>query len=59
MVDPDTSPARRLIPVTGTALGEAIDSVDLFAAGNEIQIRHRGDTYRLRLTGAKKLILVK
>jgi hemin uptake protein HemP len=50
---------RRTIPVVRAALGETIDSNDLFVTGNEIQIRHRGETYRLRLTGAKKLILVK
>ncbi|WP_416897086.1 MAG: hemin uptake protein HemP [Minwuia sp.] len=59
MSDFDARSSRRSIPVAGSALGEVIDSIDLFATGNEIQIRHRGETYRLRLTGAKKLILVK
>ncbi len=39
--------------------GRMIDSADLFRDAREMLIRHRGETYRLRLTGANKLILVK
>jgi hemin uptake protein HemP len=37
----------------------AIESSDLFATGNEVQIHHDGEVYRLRLTKTGKLILNK
>ncbi|WP_319529964.1 hemin uptake protein HemP [uncultured Cohaesibacter sp.] len=36
-----------------------IDSSDLFAGEREIQISHRGELYRLRITAQQKLILTK
>ena len=36
-----------------------IDSVELFAGEREIQISHRGELYRLRITAQQKLILTK
>jgi hemin uptake protein HemP len=36
-----------------------IESSDLFADGNEVQIHHDGEVYRLRLTKNGKLILNK
>lgn len=49
----------RPVPVRMEADGRAVASEDLFAAAREVLIRHRGETYRLRLTGTDKLILVK
>jgi len=46
----------------GERLGPAIpvvDSRDLLKGGNELVIRHAGDTYRLRLTRQNRLILNK
>lgn len=46
----------------GERLGTAIpvvDSRDLLKGGNELVIRHAGDTYRLRLTRQNRLILNK
>jgi len=36
-----------------------IESADLFAGRNEVQIHHDGEVYRLRLTKNGKLILNK
>jgi len=58
---PDRTPPRGAanVPVEERPEGRTIESVDLFRAGREILISHRGDTYRLRRTGTDKLILVK
>ncbi|WP_417515652.1 hemin uptake protein HemP [Minwuia sp.] len=47
------------VPVAARPEGRVIESADLFREGREMLIRHRGEIYRLRLTGANKLILVK
>jgi hemin uptake protein HemP len=36
-----------------------LDSAQLFAECNEVQMRHEGQLYRLRLTKSRKLILNK
>jgi len=36
-----------------------VESTRLMAGGNEIHIRHDGQTYRLRITKNRKLILTK
>lgn len=36
-----------------------IRSEDLFGSGREIEIEHRGEVYRLRITRQEKLILTK
>jgi len=36
-----------------------VESTRLMAGGNEIHIRHEGQTYRLRITKNGKLILTK
>ncbi|MCV6548417.1 MAG: hemin uptake protein HemP [Cohaesibacter sp.] len=36
-----------------------IEAVELFGSAREIQIAHRGDIYRLRITAQQKLILTK
>ncbi|SNY91273.1 Hemin uptake protein hemP [Cohaesibacter sp. ES.047] len=43
----------------GSADIPTIDSRQLFADGREIQISHRGEFYRLRITAQQKLILTK
>lgn len=47
------------VPVTVNTGGRCVDSAALLDDQREVLIRHRGDTYRLRLTGAGKLILIK
>ncbi len=47
------------IPVTINTGGRCVDSAALLDGQRELLIRHRGDTYRLRLTGTGKLILIK
>ncbi len=47
------------IPVTINTGGRYVDSAALLDDQRELLIRHRGDTYRLRLTGTGKLILIK
>lgn len=37
----------------------AIRSEDLFGTAREVQIEHRGEIYRLRITRQEKLILTK
>ena len=46
-------------PVATTAKRPAVDSSQLLQGARELPIRHRGETYRLRLTRAGKLILTK
>ncbi|UTH76691.1 hemin uptake protein HemP [Chromobacterium sp. IIBBL 290-4] len=36
-----------------------LDSRQLFAAGREVRIEHKGEIYRLQLTRNDKLILIK
>lgn len=56
---------RRLAPSPGQPLGlvvaavRCIDSCELLGAADEIEIAHRGQTYRLRRTALGKLILTK
>ncbi len=57
--DLPTTASSSSVPVTERPDGRMIDSADLFQGAREMLIRHRGETYRLRLTGANKLILVK
>lgn len=59
MPDIPTSRPPASVPVTERPDGRMIDSADLFRGAREMLIQHRGETYRLRLTGANKLILVK
>ncbi|MCG3200573.1 MAG: hypothetical protein NFCOHLIN_00429 [Gammaproteobacteria bacterium] len=39
--------------------GAAIRSEDLFGKAREVQLEHRGEIYRLRITRQEKLILTK
>ncbi len=61
MVTPPPSPLPpAAVPppsATGTPLRWA--SSQLLGAGKEAVVEHRGETYRLRLTAAGKLILTK
>ena len=52
---PTSAPATRNIKL----VDGRIDSRDLFVGTREIIIRHREDTYRLRVTAQNKLILTK
>ena len=36
-----------------------LNTKDLFGEGREVRIHHQGETYRLRITAQKKLILTK
>ncbi len=45
------SPALRHLPL--------VESTDLFGDKREVQISHRGEIYRLRITAQQKLILTK
>ena len=64
IIDPTTPPSSGdpkgapLAPVTQRD-SVVIESVHLFADHKEVQIRHRGEIYRLRLTRNGKLILNK
>ena len=49
----------RLVRVRKSPLGEETGGDELLGQGRELNIRHRGEVYRLRLTNANKLILVK
>ena len=46
-------------PVRPLASAPVIDSAQLLADGKEVQIRHAGEVYRLRVTKNGKLILNK
>lgn len=60
-----TPPPRAPAPASGPALrldrppAREVDSRELLAGADELLIRHRGATYRLRLTRQDKLILTK
>lgn len=56
---PHMSPMSKHVPVTIHPGGRCVDSTALFDDQRELLIQHRGDTYRLRLTGSGKLILMK
>ena len=60
---PSTSPAKEVASenevVSGHAAPTIIASEALLAGRTEVQIRHRGEIYRLTLTRAGKLILHK
>lgn len=60
---PSTSPAEEVASanevVSGQAAPPIIASEALLAGRTEVQIRHRGEIYRLTLTRAGKLILHK
>lgn len=43
----------------GAGDSRTVTSAELFGAAREVLIRHDGDTYRLRITRAGKLILNK
>ncbi|HYH38804.1 MAG TPA: hemin uptake protein HemP [Azospirillum sp.] len=38
---------------------EVVEAADLLRGANEIVIRHAGQNYRLRITRANKLLLIK
>lgn len=46
-------------PAVNKAEVPVIDSEELFVGFQRIEIRHRGDTYRLQITRQGKLILTK
>ncbi len=52
------APSRRQ-PAVGRAVPPAIESADLLQGGGEVHILHNGETYRLTVTRAGKLILHK
>jgi len=51
--------SKRCTTGQGFSEMQIIDSTDLFATKNEIQINHAGEIYRLRVTKNGKLILTK
>ncbi|MDA8254611.1 MAG: hemin uptake protein HemP [Betaproteobacteria bacterium] len=57
----DTQPAstRPELPRSGVEAPRPLDSAALLGAKGEIEITHRGETYRLRRTRQGKLILTK
>ena len=57
--DSSTAPARPQRLWGGGSDRNAIDSQALFAGRREIEIRHEGKVYRLRITRNGKLILNK
>ena len=61
MVNPSPIPAPLPAPQADGAAREPKrwDSTELLGAGKEALVHHRGETYRLRLTAAGKLILTK
>ncbi|MDP2097733.1 MAG: hemin uptake protein HemP [Methylobacter sp.] len=42
-----------------SAIGQRLNSTELFGTGREVVIEHAGEEYRLRLTRQGKLILTK
>lgn len=59
MANPQTRPSASSEPVRNGARPQVIDSRALLSGCNELQIRHGGEIYRLRLTQSGKLILTK
>jgi hemin uptake protein HemP len=54
------SPPRAAQPSTARAdFPRRLHSSDLLGGAREVEIEHRGSTYRLRLTSLDKLILTK
>lgn len=49
----------RVVHVTSIGTTPTIDSMDIFAGGREVIVRHGEELYRLRLTNNNKLILIK
>ena len=54
-----TAGRSRRQPSVGRAAPPEIESADLLQGGGEVHILHQGDTYRLTVTRAGKLILHK
>ena len=54
-----TDPVGRPVFQARQGKGTVIESADLFAGGKELEILHRGERYRLRVTKNGKLILNK
>lgn len=61
MVNMPPAPAAPPTSIASTAAREPLrwESTQLLGAGKEALVQHRGETYRLRLTAAGKLILTK
>lgn len=51
--------AHPLDPPEGTDVQRAIEVSQLMRGSNEVIIRHAGQNYRLRITRANKLLLIK
>ena len=55
--DPSRSVARGIEAVQ--CRERVVDSVDLFGSGRLVVIRHEGQSYRLQMTAAGKLLMTK
>lgn len=49
----------RMVQVMSVGTTPTVNSMDLFAGGREIIVRHGEMRYRLRVTNSNKLILIK
>ncbi len=57
---PGSAPNAQAAPPSPTAPApEIIEASQLLRGANEVIIRHAGQTYRLRVTRANKLLLIK